>query len=177
MKNNFISIPFYCLFILFLSGCTNFLSTDETPYISRSLLVRNPKIENCLVVGGKDTLSVSAAESGNDTYVIDTIEVGDTVVFAVAFGARSNQLVSASVLSSDTNSLKIDCQVNDTLSKMLISPTDLNKGQMYFTSGWSLIGFPVYYYARKAGLVTITLKVESDSKYSPATVYLRQPIK
>ena len=169
----------FCLSILSLAaltGCNSTLVNDSTPYISRSIMILNPQLSGDTIIGGKDTLDMNMLESSTNLYEIEPIHVGDSVVMAVVFGARTNQLLTASVTSGDTSVLRMDCRLNEALEKMLVSPSDIRKGQFYFSAGWSLIGFPVYYYARKAGSTTITLHVTSDSQYSPTTVYMRQTV-
>ncbi len=151
------------LFPLVLVSCLDDVDSQYTPQIATSIFICNTT----------DTLRL---RQDTDGYRLDTILVGDTVRFAVGFSAVFNNLLTARV-SWDKEYMNLHITNLNEIRDVMLATSDSAAGVIHMPTGHRGISFPIEYVATKAGAPTITLTAESDSKYSPAEIKLKTPIK
>jgi hypothetical protein len=154
---------------LCLVSCSENDEPQYTPQISVShLIVWHEDAEQA-----HDTLKVY---STNDGYVTDTISVGDTVRFAVACDALTNQLKSLET-QTDANVLAFTIFLTSQHNQALEATSDAEKGLLYFKPGYRYAAFEMQYVAQKSGSANVSFTVSTTSKFSPATLSFRQPVR
>ncbi len=148
---------------LVLTSCLDNDDAQYTPQIVSSYFVCN----------STDTLRYYQEADG---YRLDTITVGDTVRFAVAFNAMGNNLLTARIT---WDSIYTDFTIGalDSINSVLLPTSDPDAGVFHLPKGYQAIVLPIEFTALKAGSPTLILTAESDSKYSPAEVKMKTPIK
>lgn len=149
-----------------MTSCLDNVHSDYTPRIFVSDLYVNPYYIN-------DTLHVSDtihirynAKSGKN--LSDTMVLGDTVMFGVAFDTQGNNLVST-LIEWDTTNVQAWFGINDAIKKVLSDTANLNSGSLSYVPGYRVASFPVYLLPKKAGAHTVKLTIATDSKYSPVS--------
>lgn len=157
------------LVLFLLSACKKKEEPQSSPRIYMSYLTRNP----ATWTGKVDTLNVQII---SDTYVVDSISVGDTIHVDVLLNAVTNQLMGFT-LETDTTYLKYTIEQYKELIEAITSDSDIEHGIIHFKIGYSAASLPLYYIARKSGKATVSMKVTSDSEYSPSTLSFTQPIR
>ena len=155
--------------LFLLSACKTNEDPQSSPRIYTSHFTRNP----ATWTGKVDTLNVKIV---SDVYVVDTINVGDTIHVDILLNAVTNQLTGFT-LDTDTTYLKYTIEQYKELLQAVTSDTDFANGKIFFKTGYSGASLPIFYIARKSGKATIALKVTSDSEYSPSTLTFTQPIR
>ncbi len=148
---------------LTLVSCLNEADSQYTPQILSTMFVCNTT----------DTLRIS---QDTDGYRLDTISVGDTVRFAAGFNAVLNNLLTARV-SWEEEYIDLHITNLNQIRDVMLATSDSAAGVIHLPEGYPAISFPVEYVALKPGTPTITLTAESDSKYSPAEIKFKAPIK
>ncbi len=148
---------------LALVSCLDNADSQYTPHISTSVFTCNTT----------DTLLVRPDING---YRLDTVSLGDTVRFVVEFNALSNNLLTARI-AWDSLSTKLTIGKLDSITNVLLPSSEPDAGVFNLPTGYQAIVLPVEFVAIKAGLPTLVFTAESDSKYSPAEVKLKTPIK
>ena len=156
-----------CMMVMMVCGMTSCLDnvkSDYTPRILVSNLYINPYYVND-TLHVRDTISIHY-NTKSEKLLSDTMLLGDTVMFGVAFDAQGNNLVSTQI-EWDTTNVQAWFGINDVIKKALSDTTNLNSGSLSYVPGYSVASFPVYLLPKKAGSHTIKLTVATDSKYSP----------
>ncbi len=151
------------LLSLTLVSCLDNNDSQYTPQITTSLFMCNTT----------DTLYV---RPDTDGYRLDTITIGDTVRFAVAFNAVGNNLLTARI-TWDSNYSDLNIGKLDSIENVLLPTSDPNAGVFKLPTGYQAIVLPVEFIAIKTGTPKLIFTAESDSKYSPAEIKLTTPIK
>lgn len=147
-----------------MTSCLDNIQSDYTPRILISDLYVNPYyINDTLHV--RDTIHIRY-NTTSEKYLSDTMLLGDTVMFGVAFDAQGNNLMSTQI-EWDTTNVQAWFGVNDAIKKALSDTTNLHSGNLSYVPGYGVASFPVYLLPKKAGAHTIKLTVATDSKYSP----------
>ena len=155
-----VSILLLALLAVVCQSCLR-SSEDYTPTIACSVF----KVGDSTLVMGYDTDA--------DMYMVDTIAVGDTVAYAIAFATYSNNLVSVSA-QWDEKSLEHKAGINDTIKQVLdLDKSDPDKCQLSFKAGYNGVAFPVRVVALREGATILTYEVVSDSKFHSATMKFR----
>jgi len=170
MKNQLVLISI--LFPLAFLSCSH-EEASYTPFIQVSNLYLNPVYDGDKIVSADDTLQLTF-QSG--VYVIDTISVDDKVVLAAAYGSLGNEL-TACRCTFDTTQLNMWATLGEDFQRILLPETDLRNIQLMIKPGYNYVAFPLNYQPMKSGTYDFTLKVESDSKFSPVSYTFRQPIR
>ena len=145
-----------------------------TPYISVSSFLRGPKLHNDTIIGCRDTVKI-AYDQNLGCYQLDTIQVGDTVVFMVGFGSRGNRLLSASI-AADTTNMMFRCAPSEDFVKILKDSTSVSNMQFDFTGDHNFASLRVYYTPLKLGTHKMVFTVRSDSKFSPVSMTFMQNV-
>ncbi len=149
-----------------LVSCLEIGDSHYTPTIGSTPIVRNTT----------DTLLVYREADG--TSRLDTISVGDTIRFAVYYDALGNALLAARV-TWDSIYADLTVTPSDSVKTILLPTSEPENGVFYVTTNPKMrwISLPMEYVAIKAGVPTIVFTAESDSKFSPAEIKLKTPIK
>jgi len=147
---------------------------EFTPYIQTSMFYLNPVYRNDSIISAQDTLTMQLGKDG--TYVIDTIQQGDVVVYQVLFGSYANDLIAARV-NYDTTQLDMYAKLNQAIQAILLPKSDIRTIQLYLNPGFNGLSFPVGYTPLKSGVFDFSMTVESDSQFSPRSYNFRQPVR
>ena len=161
-----------------MSACLLFscnkTTADYTPYIQMSAIFRNPVILHDSVIGCQDTI-LTTYDSSLKCYVADTISLSDTAFFMVGFGSRANDLTAA-LITFDSSAVSLRCNLADEIRAVLDTATREATAQLYFIPGYNFVMFPISYSPKKADTHKIVFEVRSDSKFSPVSCTLLQPV-
>ncbi len=155
--------------LFLLSAC----KTNEEPQSSPRIYMSYFTVTHQGSSAKADTLGVKTV---GDTYVLDSISVGDTVRVDILLNAVTNTL-NDFVFETDTNLIKYNFISYKELESALTGDSDLSKGIFYFKSGYNAASLPLFYIARKSGNANVSMKVSSDSKYSPSSLSFTQPVR
>lgn len=110
-------------------------SSNYTPTVQ---LARKPW------VSGGDTLNV---KTSNGTYVLDTVQVGDTVIFTYYFSAFTNNIKTIKLDHSAEGVTSLVWIQKDKLDEFLTTGTDYSRGLFYFKPEISSFLFSFKYVA------------------------------
>ena len=155
--------------LLVLGACKQKEEPQSTPRIYMSYFTVNRFGSS----GPADTLQVNTVDN---TYVVDSISVGDTVHVDILLNAVSNLLTSF-VVKMDTTQMKPTFSIYKQLDEALTADSEPEKGIFNFKVGYSGATIPMSYIARKSATVSVTMTVSSDSQYSPSSLSFKQPIR
>jgi len=147
---------------------------EFTPYIQVSHFYLNPEYSGDSIIGAQDTLWITTSSDG--TYVLDSIEMGDVVVYQAFFGSYANDLVAARV-NFDTTQLDMYAKLNQEIQAILLPKSNISTIQLYLNPGFNGLCFPIVYTPLKSGVFDFSMTVESDSQFSPRSVNFRQPVR
>ena len=103
MRKLFLFLSFVALTTL-MSSCLNSTEPQYSPEIYASNFYVNPVFVGDSITGAKDTLSLFY-DSQDDSYELDTVYVGDTVVFASTYYTLNSNLVAVKI---DWDSLRMN---------------------------------------------------------------------
>ena len=110
--------------------------------------------------------------------MFDTVNVGDTIVFAVGYGSYANDLEAARIIVSDSTGLRYSVRLNEDIRSVLTKEQVDGSGvNLELMSGYNYLAFPVGCKILKSGTHRVEFKVESDSKYSPESYVFLQPVR
>lgn len=150
-----------------MTSCLDNVKSDYTPQIYLSELYLNPYYVGD-TLRAKDTLQLRYNKT-SETYVSDTMQVGDTLMIGVIFYADGNNLVSTRI-EWDSTAMKGWFYVNETIKKALSDTTTIAEGSLRFNPGYNMVSYPTYFVPQSAGAHAVKMTVETDSKYSPVSV-------
>ena len=156
-------------------GCIGYDEPQFSPSISSSSFFVNPVFEGDSLMSAQDTLSLFY-DSEEDVYNLDTVFVGDTVLFACGFNTRTSNLVAVE-LKWEKDFLNLWYLLTDDTKKALRDTTDIDNGKLYFNPGYSRVSFPVYFTPKVQGGLNLKLAVESDSEFPVSSASLYIPAK
>lgn len=163
---------------LTMNSCFNGTGVDTTPQMQFGYLLVNPQIVDNQIVSVKDTL-LGHNDSEFETLRVDTMQLGDTVMFMALFDSFMNNLVSVNA-TVDTTRVNLWFELNtkdEKISKLLASGSDPAKGMLYFNPMYYQVSFPVFIVPLEAGAHPIKLTVVSDSEYSTNSTIFTLPVK
>lgn len=109
-----------------------------------------------------DTLYVHY-NSKLETYSLDTMSVGDTVLFSVLYHSYENNLVSMGI-DYDKNALDLKAFIGDTLASVLKPSSDTTLVRLDMQTGYNTVGMPVRMIPLKEGASKLTFSVTSDAE-------------
>jgi hypothetical protein len=173
MKKYF--LPLLFIAVTLLTGCNLNNNSSYTPAIQ---FLAFPCTQN------GDTLKINTtAESG--LYLLDTIQVGDTVFFQLGLNAFTNNLVSFHLINSIDSVGEILFPPVASLDSIFShTDSDYEQGRFVFQSGYSALYFPFHFAAKstsKDEILQFTLisDAQFDDIYgsSVTTFKLKTPIK
>lgn len=174
MRKLFLFSALVCFATMF-TGCLDVPEPQYSPQILGSYFYVNPVFSGDTVIGAQDTLDIKEYDSEDETYNLDTVFMGDTVMFAARFYTFANDLVSVDV-DWEKNHIDLWYYLNDSVKSALTSETDTAAGKLMFDPGYNGVSFPIYFTPIVKGGTTLKLTVVSNSEYSTSFVKLYIPI-
>lgn len=163
---------------LSMNSCFNNLESHTTPQIMFGHVYVNPQFSNDTLVSAKDTLREKYNYELGLSY-LDTMQLGDTVMFSSLFSSDMNNLVNITA-SYDTTRVQLwfDVNVNDEKVKnALASDSKPEKGVLNFNPMYNMVTFPIYIVPQVVGTHSIKITVTSDSKYPTNSAAFMMPVK
>lgn len=161
--------------LFFFSSCSLDGESNYTPEIS---LLSPPKNQK------GDSLRVFyTANSGE--FLMDTIQVGDTVSFALLVNAFTNNVNAFYLTQSADSVTRITTATKQSLDSVFQATSDYKTGKYYCKPGIPAFVFPFKYIARAASKTAeIGLMVTSDAKFesgfggsNTSSIKIKTPVK
>ena len=161
---------FFLVFVVIvtcLTSCNGWLTgkSDHSPEIYASYFYVNPVFKGDTLVGAQDTLFLTY-DSNDGSYELDTVFLGDTVVFANEYYSYSNDLVAVQI-TWDSLRMSLWYNLAEEIQKALGQQSQVEKGLLYFQPGYNRVSFPIYFTPIREGGMTLRLEVESTSESFP----------
>lgn len=171
---------FYILLVLVvvagaMTSCLEYKEPQYSPQIYRSEFYVNPQFQGDTVVGAKDTLDL-IYDADDDSYELDTVYLGDTVMFASTFYTVTNNLVAVE-MKWDTTEMELWYLTTADINKALLKTDTVGNltCTMRFNPGYNRVTFPIYFTPKERGGMKLKLSVESDSDFPIHSVLLYIP--
>lgn len=159
--------------ITLLSSCNLDGEANYTPEI---YFLKNP------VIVGKDTLNRYYTDVSS-VYRLDTIQVGDTVLFSMYMDGFANNLTGFYLVQSADSVTKIRFPNPAAMDSLFLPASDYAKGKFLMDGTHPGLIFPFYYIALKPSLeAKISFAVTSNAKFdngfgsNTASFELKTPI-
>lgn len=172
-------ILFSLLFVAFsMNSCFDNLESHSTPLMMFGNVFVNPVFQNDTLISAKDTLSETFDESLGISY-LDTMQLGDTVMFMALFTSDQNNLVQISTAIDTTRNriwFGVDME-NEHTKKALAEGSKPEKGYLLFNPMYNTVTFPIYISPMEVGSHVVQIAVMSDSKYSTNGATIVLPVK
>ena len=161
-----------------MTSCLEYREPQYNPQIYSSFFYVNPQFKGDSVDSAKDTLDlVYDAEDGS--YELDTVYLGDTVLFACTFYAVANNLVAVE-MKWDTTEMKLWCDIHDDIIKAFKDKPDSIGNYlcgMHFNPGYNRVTYPIYFTPKEQSGMELKLSVVSDSDFPQNSVLIYIPAK
>lgn len=171
---------FYILLVLVvvagaMTSCLEYKEPQYSPQIYRSNFYLNPQFQGDTLVGAKDTLD-RIYDADDDSYELDTVYLGDTVMFASTFYTVTNNLVAVE-MKWDTTEMELWYLTTADINKALLKTDTVGNltCTMRFNPGYNRVTFPIYFTPKERGGMKLKLSVESDSDFPIHSVLLYIP--
>lgn len=171
---------FYILLVLVvvagaMTSCLEYKEPQYSPQIYRSEFYVNPQFQGDTVVGAKDTLDL-IYDADEDSYELDTVYLGDTVMFASTFYTVTNNLVAVE-MKWDTTEMDLWYLTTADIDKALLKTDTVGNltCTMRFNPGYNRVTFPIYFTPKERGGMKLKLSVESDSDFPIHSVLIYIP--
>ena len=171
---------FYILLVLVvvagaMTSCLEYKEPQYSPQIYRSEFYVNPQFQGDTVVGAKDTLDL-IYDADDDSYELDTVYLGDTVMFASTFYTVTNNLVAVE-MKWDTTEMDLWYLTTADIDKALLKTDTVGNltCTMRFNPGYNRVTFPIYFTPKERGGMKLKLSVESDSDFPMHSVLIYIP--
>ena len=129
---------------------------------------------------GADTSNINLAKfkinADDDSYELDTVYLGDTVMFASTFYTVTNNLVAVE-MKWDTTEMDLWYLTTADINKALLKTDTVGNltCTMRFNPGYNRVTFPIYFTPKERGGMKLKLSVESDSDFPIHSVLLYIP--
>lgn len=131
----------------------------ESNYTPSMTLIAPPKLQN----GDSLKLYLTAI---NDEYLMDTIQVGDTVSFALLLNGFTNNLMAFYMVQSADSVSRVILAEKSSLDSVFLSTSNYSKGNFYCKSEIPALVFPFKYIATASSKeCKIGFTVTSDAKF------------
>lgn len=171
---------FYILLVLVvvagaMTSCLEYKEPQYSPQIYRSEFYVNPQFQGDTVVGAKDTLDL-IYDADDDSYELDTVYLGDTMMFASTFYTVTNNLVAVE-MKWDTTEMDLWYLTTADIDKALLKTDTVGNltCTMRFNPGYNRVTFPIYFTPKERGGMKLKLSVESDSDFPMHSVLIYIP--
>ncbi len=170
MRKNILLCTLCSIAFLFIFGACNMTSeSNTTPDIRYASPITRHAADTLMI----DTLLVTVGENG---YVLDTIEVGDTVCFDLLFNTGLNNMQRIHI-KHDTTCSQLYYFFRDQLETLVLPSSNFETGEFLFETGVMAIRMQVGYIATAPdNNPQLQFNLESDSKYSPGRRTITTPI-
>ena len=160
------------------AGCMDTTGVQTTPEMLLGNVYVNPQFVGDSLIGAKDTLEDHYNMEDGFVY-LDTLQLGDTVMFSALFSANMNNLVS---VSAKYDTLKVNMWFDidpeeESVKKALKEGSDPTKCLLLFNPMYNYASFPVYIAPMETGGHPIKLTVNSDSKFPSSSIAFVIPVK
>ena len=158
-----------------MTSCLEYKEPQYSPRIYRSFFYVNPQFKGDTLVSFQDTLGVSY-DNEEDAYVLDSVFLGDTVMFASTFYTVTNNLVAVE-MKWDTADMHLWYLTNSEIDKMLMRTDTVGSYTctMHFNPGYNCETYTIYFTPKKRGGMKLKLSVESDSDFPIHSVLIYIP--
>ena len=158
-----------------MTSCLEYKEPQYSPQIYSSLFYVNPQLKGDSVVGAKDTLDI-IYDAEDDSYELDTVYLGDTVMFASTFYTVTNNLVAVE-MKWDTTEMDLWYLTTADIDKALLKTDTVGNltCTMRFNLGYNRVTFPIYFTPKERGGMKLKLSVESDSDFPIHSVLMYIP--
>ena len=135
----------------------------------------NPQFKNDTLVSFKDTLDLFY-DNEEDAYVLDSVFLGDTIMFVGIFDAVVNNLVAVE-MKWDTTEMDLWYLTTADIDKALLKTDTVGNltCTMRFNPGYNRVTFPIYFTPKERGGMKLKLSVESDSDFPMHSVLIYIP--
>ena len=163
---------------LAMVACIDNTGTHTTPQMMLGNLYVNPQFVGDSLISAKDTLEDHYNTEDGLIY-LDTLQLGDTVMFPALFSSNMNNLVS---VQAKFDTLKVNMWFDidpeeEAVKKALTAESNHMKGILYFNPMYNYVTFPVYIVPMETGGHPIKLTVTSDSQFPSYSVAFVLPVK
>ena len=158
-----------------MTSCLEYKEPQYSPQIYSSLFYVNPQLKGDSVVGAKDTLDL-IYDAATYSYKLDTVYLGDTVMFASTFYTVTNNLVAVE-MKWDTTEMDLWYLTTADIDKALLKTDTVGNltCTMRFNPGYNRVTFPIYFTPKERGGMKLKLSVESDSDFPMHSVLIYIP--
>ena len=165
---------FYLLSVLLVvSSCIGYEEPQFSPQIYGSSFFVNPVFDGDSVISAKDTLSM-IYDADDDSYELDTVYIGDTVVFAATFYTVTSNIMSVE-LKWEKDFMDLWYPLEESVINALTDQSEVENGKLHFNPGYNRVSFPIYFTPKVRGGMTLKMSVESDSSFPVSSVLLYIP--
>ena len=165
MRKLFLFISFVALTISFTS-CLNVPEPQYSPEIGCTYFYINPVFSGDTLVSAQDSITTFVYDGDDKSWKLDTINVGDTVMFGAKFVSFANDLVSVKI-DWEKEHVDLWCDLSDSIKTILTAQTDTTAGHLFFDYGYNSVAFPIFFTPLVKGGTNIKLTVASTSEFSP----------
>ncbi len=159
-----------------MTSCLEYREPQYTPRIYRSTFFVNPQFKNDTLVSFKDTLDLFY-DNEEDAYVLDSVFLGDTIMFVGKFSAVVNNLVAVE-MKWDTTEMDLWYLTTTDIDKALLKTDTVGNCicTMRFKPGYASVRFPIYVVPKERDYMKLKLSVESDSDFPTNFVRIDFPV-
>ena len=162
--------------VVAMTSCLESTEPQFSPYISGSFFYVNPVFEGDSMVSAQDTITDLFYDADDDTYdLMDTIYIGDTVMFAAKFYTYNSDLVSVKI-NWNKNHMDVWYFLSDSTKNVLTSDSDTTNGKFVFDLGYHAVSFPLYFTPLVKGGLNLKLTVTSTSYYPTSSTKFYIPV-
>lgn len=161
-----------------ITSCIDTTGVQTTPEMLLGNVYVNPQFVGDSLISAKDTLEDHYNTEDGLIY-LDTLQLGDTVMFPALFSSNMNNLVSVSA-KYDTLKMNMWFDINpeeEAVKKALKEGSDPAKCILLFNPMYNYVTFPVYMVPMETGAHPIKLTVTSDSQFPSYSVAFVLPVK
>ena len=168
----------FILLVLLVAMCSCNWHTEPqySPSIYGSFFYINPVFDGDSMVSAQDTITDLFYDADDDTYdLMDTIYIGDTVMFAAKFYTYNSDLVSVKI-DWDKNHMDVWYFLTDSTKNVLTSDSDTTNGKFVFDLGYNAVSFPLYFTPLVKGGLNLKLTVTSTSDFPTSSTKFYIPV-
>ena len=162
--------------VVAMTSCLESTEPQFSPYISGSFFYVNPVFEGDSMVSAQDTITDLFYDADDETYdLLDTIYIGDTVMFAAKFYTYNSDLVSVKI-NWNKNHMDVWYFLTDSTQNALTSDSDTTNGKLVFDPGYNAVSFPLYFTPLVKGGLNLKLTVTRTSYYPTTSAEFYIPV-
>lgn len=156
-----------------VTSCLEYKEPQYSPTMSSSPFFVNPVFDGDSLIGAQDTLDL-VYDAQDGSYEMDTVYLGDTVMFASTFYTYTSNLISIEI-KWERDLMQLWYPLVSSITDVLTDKTDIAAGKLYFNPGYNRVSFPIYFTPTVRGGMTLKMSVESDSEFPVSSVLIYIP--